>query len=373
MAKVSNFVTLPTADDALLWYYDYTSIPFPEDGTVIVRTEDGSGLGPINNYGIIFERQLINFGLFEGDANWGDGSEEVKLIQVGSGDSAYDVSVDSSYDDQDENSVKVWWVIYDSEDNIVAQGTTSETVNVEFGENDTQATRYINYRVEFKFGAPSNNKVLFKTVWLNVVQEAGDEPGPTPTGDSVTFVGTFVTAKGDLDRNVPSYDGGNWSVAYIDDDPTNVLPQGVSICNFETAGEHTITYVRYSEDLYMQDWFNNSDVVSVEASGTTAWGCHGNEYYQQDTSEVLSGNTQLTGVTFDENCGRIGSSCFSGCTSLVYLAFNNPNGVSFKGDTYPFDTITSNTGELHIPSGKTSEYSNIITALGQNWSTYDDL
>lgn len=190
---------------------------------------------------------------------------------------------------------------------------------------------------------------------------------------SITVVGTFITTSDSQTVNVASYDGGNWSYAYIDGNVSDVLPMGDAAYTFPSAGTHTITYVRESSDLYLQAWFNYTDVVRVEASGSESWGCHGNDYYQSSTSMAFANNTQLTGATFDANCDRIGSSCFSGCTSLVYLAFNNPEGLSMAGVVYPFDTITNNNGTLHIPSGATSAYSNIITALGNNWTVVDDL
>lgn len=198
-------------------------------------------------------------------------------------------------------------------------------------------------------------------------------PEPGPSGPAVTVVGTFITTTDGERVDVPSYDGGNWSYAYIDGDESNILTMYDRTYTFATAGEHTITYVRESDDTYLQDWFNATDAVSVDASGSTTWGCHGNDYYQSTTSMVFADNTQLTGATFDENCDRIGSSCFSGCTALVYLAFNNPSGVSLNGEVYPFDTITANQGVLHIPSGSQSAYADLITALGNNWSVQDDL
>lgn len=201
----------------------------------------------------------------------------------------------------------------------------------------------------------------------------GEVVPPAPTGNTVTVVGTFITTSDSQTVNVASYDGGNWSYAYIDGNRSDVLPMNTASYTFPSADTHTITYVRESSDPYLQAWFNYTDVVRIEASGSESWGCHGNDYYQSSTSMAFANNTQLTGATFDANCGRIGSSCFSGCTSLVYLAFNNPEGLTMAGEAYPFDTITANQGVLHIPSGATSTYSNIITALGNNWTVQDDL
>ena len=189
----------------------------------------------------------------------------------------------------------------------------------------------------------------------------------------VTVVGTFITTSDNQTVAVPAYDNGNWMNAYIDGDPTDVLPTNTWSYTFPSAGTHTITYVRESSDTYLQGWFMDSDVVSVSGTSTTEWGGQGNGYYQSQTSMVFAGNTQLTGATFDMYFNRIGSSCFSGCTSLVYLAFNNPDGVNFDGTVYPFDTITANAGTVHIPSGKQTEYADIITALGNNWTVVDDL
>lgn len=192
-----------------------------------------------------------------------------------------------------------------------------------------------------------------------------------PKGPTVTVVGTFITTSDNETLNVPNGDGFEYGVAILDNSDQVDVSNGTY--TFANAGTHTLTYSRNSSDTYLQGWFMNSDVVSVDGScDHGSWGCHNNQYYQQTTSMVFAGNQSLTGATFDSNFDKIGSSCFSGCTSLVSISIANPDGVNM-GDAYPFDTITANAGTLHIPSGSTSNFTDVINALGQNWTVVDDL
>ena len=203
------------------------------------------------------------------------------------------------------------------------------------------------------------------------------EPSP-----EVVAVCTFETSSANETQNVSSYDGGNWMYAYIDGDPTNVLNQGTTQYEFDSAGTHTITYVREGTDLELQGWLQNNDAVSIELSGYKVenvpqpqggWGFHGNE-----NGYTFSGCTRLTGVTLDGHCvlfGKSGSTTgnttFIGCTSLVSITCNGSTAPVNTAGT--FETITGNTGTLHIPSGATSEYASLATDLGNNWTVVDDL
>ena len=229
------------------------------------------------------------------------------------------------------------------------------------------------------------------TFYGDVYIEAYDGSGQTLGNYSLSFsieepqpeviaVCTFVTTSDNETQNVPSYDGGNWMNAYIDGDPSNVLQMNTTQYEFGTAGTHTITYVRETSDLELQGWFKNNDMVSVEFSCPKpsewqpqgGWGFHGNE-----NGYTFSGCTRLTGVTLDEYCvllgksGGTGNTTFIGCTSLVSITCNGSTAP--VNDAGAFDTITGNTGTLHIPSGATSEYASLATDLGNNWTVVDDL
>ena len=151
--------------------------------------------------------------------------------------------------------------------------------------------------------------------------------------------------------------------AYIDGDPSNVLSQNTTQYTFGTAGTHTITYVRESSDTYLQGWLQNSDMVACELSCTTEWGMH-NTY----NGYTFSGCTALTSVTLDEHCVRVGETAFDGCTALTLINCHNTNQPTTYG---AFNTITSNTGELHIPVD--ANYTTFATDLGNNWTVVDDL
>ena len=174
---------------------------------------------------------------------------------------------------------------------------------------------------------------------------------------------TFITTSDNQTVNVPSYDGGNWMNAYIDNDPSNVLPMSESTYTFPSAGTHTITYVRESSDTYLQGWLQNNDMVECSLSCSTEWGMHNGS-----VGYTFSGCTSLTAVTLDEHCVRVGETAFDGCTALVLINCENPNQPTTYG---AFNTITSNTGTLHIPSG--ADYTTFATDLGNNWTVVDDL
>ena len=149
------------------------------------------------------------------------------------------------------------------------------------------------------------------------------------------------------------------------------------VFTFPQSGPHTLTYLRINNDLKMQGWCQNTDAVSAEFVGHNlaysndpvgGYGFHGNGY-----GYTFAGCTALTAVTFDEYMLDIGgdgtnNSTFDGCTSLTTINCYNPNEPAINGE---FQTITDNTGTLHIPSGST--YSNWAAALGSNWTVVDDL
>lgn len=146
---------------------------------------------------------------------------------------------------------------------------------------------------------------------------------------------------------------------------------------FPQSGDHTLGYLRVSNDLKMQGWCQNTDAVEVECIGHNVeysyspvggYGFHGD-----GNGYTFSGCTALTEITFDEYMLDIGggdgvNNTFDGCTSLTTISCYNPNEPAINGS---FNTITANTGTLHIPSG--ASYPSWETALGSNWTVVDDL
>lgn len=238
---------------------------------------------------------------------------------------------------------------------------------------NTNATVYV--QTDVNQGAYQQWHSIYVTFYLNgnVVSTSTLEMVQQPQPQSVHIIETFNVTSTTATYLVPEGDGMDGHIGQALLDGAQWINVVTGQYQFDTTGTHTLEYIRESSDTYLQGWLQNSDAVSIYASGTTTWGCHGNQYYGQNTSMVFSNNIHLTSIEFDANMDRIGSSCFSGDTSLVEIKFRNPNGVSFEGTAYPFDTITANIGTLHIPSGTTSAYSDIITALGTNWTVVDDL
>ena len=201
----------------------------------------------------------------------------------------------------------------------------------------------------------------------------GEVVPPVPTGGSVTAVCQFEYEKGGNPyQRVTPYDGGDWTTAYIDDDPTQVLPMNTSQINWSDygVGTHTITYVRTSDDLYLQGyWLGNSDMKMCQISGTTNWGFHSND--QQGTiSQVMYNDPYLESVTFDANFERIGSDNFNGDYALNEIIFEGTSAPDYSGDpTIPFTTLSGTTGTVYIPAGADqSDFSQIMTNLSIGWT-----
>lgn len=201
----------------------------------------------------------------------------------------------------------------------------------------------------------------------------GEVVPPAPTGDSVTAVCTFEYEKGGNPyQRVTSYDGGDWNTAYIDDDPTQVLPMNTSQINWNDygIGTHTITYVRNSDDLYLQGyWLGNSDMKMCQISGTTTWGFQSNNESGK-TSQVMYNDPYLESVTFDANFDRIGSDNFNGDYALNEIIFEGTSAPDFSGDpTIQFTTLSGTTGTVYIPAGAVqSDFSQIMTNLSIGWT-----
>lgn len=224
--------------------------------------------------------------------------------------------------------------------------------------------------VTFYAGANTGTSTFYGGVYVEAYDGSGQTLGNYTLEFSVAEVQpeviaecTFITTSDNQTVNVPSYNGGDWNNAYIDGDPTDVLPMSESTYTFPSAGTHTITYVRESSDTYLQGWLQNNDMVECSLSCSTEWGMH-----DSNNGYTFSGCTSLTAVTLDEHCVRVGETAFDGCTALVLINCENPNQPTTYGT---FNTITSNTGTLHIPSG--ADYTTFATDLGNNWTVVDDL
>ena len=145
---------------------------------------------------------------------------------------------------------------------------------------------------------------------------------------------------------------------------------------FPYSGSHTLSNIRCDYDVNLQGWCQNIDAYEVEVFGhntgssqDNGYKCHGNEY-----GYTFKDCTALTAVTFDQYLVDIGgdgtdNTTFDGCTALVSISCYNPTEPTINATS--FNTITANTGTLHIPSGST--YSNWAAALGSNWTVVDDL
>lgn len=195
------------------------------------------------------------------------------------------------------------------------------------------------------------------------------EQGVTP---EIHIKETFVTTTSNQTLNVPSgsgSDGRYYNRAILDDQRVVLVSAGTF--TFAEPGEHTLEYIRQSQDTYLQGWFMNSDAVSVSGNcysngSEYEWGCHGNDYYQQETSMTFANNPNLTSVFFGGNFVKIGSSCFSGDTALTSISIAS-SAVTNDGN-YPFDTIVNQEGTLHIPEDSRTGYTQMIANLGNNWN-----
>ena len=225
------------------------------------------------------------------------------------------------------------------------------------------------------FEADSRDAENFQN-WVNALPSDWEILPEPQTLNSLSATTVFITTQANQTVAVPNGGGFN------DNEYCGVFYNGVNILNdvsggyytFAEAGEHTLVYVRSVDgDFDLQGWLQSPDMIScsIASDNNQAWGFHGNE-----NGYTFSGCTSLTGVTFDENCYLIGNNgvatantTFVGCTALTSITCYS--AVSPANNTGDFETITSNTGTLHIPSG--ADYSTWATALGNNWTVVDDL
>lgn len=131
---------------------------------------------------------------------------------------------------------------------------------------------------------------------------------------------------------------------------------------FPSAGTHVLTLTR-ENDPYLQEWLQNTDMYSFSGhSQTENWGFHSN---------VFNGSN-ISSITLDEHCDQYSGDSFAGLPDLILINMHMADDSGFMGGSFP-QVITDHPGTLHIPSGATSNYSNVIAALGQNWTVVDDL
>lgn len=223
------------------------------------------------------------------------------------------------------------------------------------------------------FEAVSRDAVNFQN-WVDAVPSGWEilpapEP-PQPTGDTVTAVCYFTYEKGGNPIQRVSGRGG-WDSVYINGDPSNQLPDDTYEVDWSDygIGDFTITYERSGDDLVLQAWLQNSDMVRCEISGTTSWGMWGSE---QDPpySNTFSGCTALTEVTLDANCVKVGDNSFTDCSAIEHIYCYAATAPTISGGNQ-FTTLPTQNGSVYVPSG--ADYSTWATALGVNWGISDIL
>lgn len=198
----------------------------------------------------------------------------------------------------------------------------------------------------------------------------GEVVPPAPTGDTVTAVCYFSYEKGGNPIQRVSGRGG-WDSVYINGDPSNQLPDDTYEIDWSDygVGDFSITYERTGDDLVLQAWLQNSDMVRCEISGTTSWGMWGSE---QDPpySNTFSGCTALTEVTLDANCVKVGDNSFTDCSAIEHIYCYAATAPTISGGNQ-FTTLPSQIGVVYVPVG--ADYSAWGTALGVNWGISDIL
>lgn len=85
----------------------------------------------------------------------------------------------------------------------------------------------------------------------------------------------------------------------------------------------------------------------------------------------FSGNTSLTGITFERNVSLLGGYAFRYCENLTDIYFYGETGPAEVYQT-SFRDIAP-TGVVHYPSGATDSYSTLIGYLPQGWTAVGDL
>lgn len=266
-----------------------------------------------------------------------------------SGDVVVNITVGSGiyFDLQDENGTSI------------ETGDTDASVTAMVASPNTGSTR-IRCTFVCHFYSDSGMTSEVTNVYLYFRQNA-------PAIESM-FECTFITTADNQTVRVNSGEG-EFSSAYLNG--VNIIGDLVSDGNghmtytFPSAGTHTITFTR-ENDPYLQGWLTETEMVSFYGHSTINWGFW---------DSVFSGSNNLTAVTLGDTCNQLVAATFDNATGITvincYMA--SDNDVYNYNDQGDFNTLPDHSGTLHIPSGATANYQNIIAGLGSNWTVVDDL
>ncbi len=246
---------------------------------------------------------------------------------------------------------------------LITSGSTSESVTATtIASANTSSDDIVHsFSVNYYSDPDLSDEHCVKQVPLTFVQRAY---APVTSYECV-----YMTSADNQTVNISSGEGYfEFSGAYCDgaDIRDSISFDGDSHFQYTipSAGTHTIVLER-ENDPYLQGWLQNTDMVSFYGhSDNVSWGFW---------SDVFNGSNSLTAITLDANCAQFEQPTFSDLTGVTVFNCYMADGNSVYPGSDPITGLSGSTGTLHIPSGATSNYSNIITGLGSNWTVVDDL
>ena len=281
------------------------------------------------------------------------GSDSLVVPASWSGDVVVNVTVESGF----------YFDLQDANGTSIATGDTDASVTAMTASPNTASTQILNtFSCHFYSDSGMTSEVSTDVLYFT------QQKAPVES----MFECTYITTADSQTVKVASGEAGGrpeFSSAYVNG--VNVISDltldGSSdwCYTFPSAGTNTITFTR-ENDPYLQEWFNNTDMVSFYGHSTIKFGFH---------SSTFDGSNQLTAITLGDTCNQLLSTTFNGASGITVMNcyMSSDNKVYDYDEQGAFATLANNVGTLHIPSGATLDYQNIIAGLGNNWTVVDDL
>lgn len=228
---------------------------------------------------------------------------------------------------------------------VTTPNTSGNYVETKFYCNfysDSSLTQQVGRKELVLIQEPAQEEVFYECAF--VTQSANETLNVASGGGMLEFVNAYLDGSNNIVNDI-QYDG-----------------DGHFTYTFPSAGTHVIAFTR-ENDPYLQSWFQNTDMYSFTGHSTSvSWGFWENVFDGSNISEI----------TIDEHCNQFNGDTFSGLPDLIQINMYMSDDSGYGQGLFPSE-ITDHPGTLHIPSGTTSNYQNLIAALGANWTVVDDL
>lgn len=151
----------------------------------------------------------------------------------------------------------------------------------------------------------------------------------------------------------------DYSLFYVDNDNHTRINIG------SAAGEWTVVLRRINGDNLLQEWLSGGEFTYLKyEEDVFSWGTHISLYYQ-----AFKDCVNLETVELGDGFVGMDESSFNGCTALTTINCYEADSSFLDGLT--LDTLSSQQGTVHIPSGAATNYWE--DALAFEWTVVDDL